>query len=127
MWLCPYCGCENQNDDRIGMQEPKCRVCKADRISAEDLILKKEKEIADFKTDLKEVVDRMQSIRENIDYHTTELSAAKERWEEHNRDKKYLIDEIKKWQQIKVIREPISKEIKIKNDKHQKTVVEFLK
>jgi hypothetical protein len=54
MWLCPYCGCENPNDDRIGMQEPKCRDCKNERITAEKLEIIKDKEVGDLKTDLTE-------------------------------------------------------------------------
>jgi len=26
-WTCEYCGRENQNDDRVGMQEPACLRC----------------------------------------------------------------------------------------------------
>ena len=126
-WLCPYCGCENQNDDRIGMQEPKCRDCKNERITAEKLEIIKDKEEGDLKTDLKEIVDRMQSIREDIEYHATELAAAKGHWDDHNHDKKELIAAIKRWQNIKIVTEPVKKEEKVKKDKQQKTIGVFLK
>jgi hypothetical protein len=109
------------------MQEPKCRDCKNERITAEKLEIIKDKEEGDLRTDLKEIIDRMERIREEIDYHATELSAAKQHWEDHNHDKKELIAAIKRWQNIKIVTEPVKKEEKIKKDKHQKSIGAFIK
>lgn len=39
-WICPYCGKENQCDDRIGMKEPRCVRCGKEKTDLEAVQLK---------------------------------------------------------------------------------------
>jgi len=72
-WKCPYCGKENQCDDRIGMQEPKCVRCGTKRTDLEAVQreLTKEKNeaaaaIAALKKQIEHIDEQIASLNDEV-------------------------------------------------------------
>lgn len=66
MWICPFCGEENYQNDRVGMDEPKCRACKKERKTAVQVEKEIDSEITDIKIEMKDLRLRMEPHLEMI-------------------------------------------------------------
>jgi|GEM_PF-1660148 predicted nucleic acid-binding Zn-ribbon protein len=70
-WICPYCGVENEQDDRIGRCEPACRICDRERLTPEGLESRKEKKVADLEHDLDALNEEAARLRDSIEFHAS--------------------------------------------------------
>lgn len=91
-WVCPYCGFENWNEDRIAFKEPGCARCKKARITPEKLRKQLEEEAKEIRKDLKVVHPDIYMLREEIEDLETDLAEAKCRLMEVIEERKpYLV------------------------------------
>jgi predicted nuclease with TOPRIM domain len=88
-WICPYCGKENERDERIGRREPTCKLCGEVRTTPEELTKLKETSIVKLEKEQDKLNERaavirgkMSSVVDDISELEIELSGLKEEMEE---------------------------------------------
>jgi chromosome segregation ATPase len=128
-WICPYCGTENYRDERVGRQEPRCRQCKVERITPEELEKLKEKTMGKLEGDRKQLRDQVDEIRASIEFHqsiidehTGPLAELKNDLEELRDEVKPIIEALKKWENQPVFFEEKDRALKAEQDKYQMTL-----
>jgi SMC interacting uncharacterized protein involved in chromosome segregation len=94
-WICPYCGQENWNEDRIAFKEPPCTRCKKERITPEQLRENLNKERKELLKDLKLCRPDVSMLREEIEDLETDLAEAKCRLMETLEERKPYVQRIK--------------------------------
>ena len=72
-WICPYCGTENENEERVAMNEPKCLLCRSERIDPDVLEKARLRELKSLKVilsgekiELQEIRDRRASVEDTL-------------------------------------------------------------
>lgn len=78
-WTCEYCGWENLQDDRVGMQEPSCPRCHLRRGSLEANIVDLLEEIDGLQEDDRVCVDQIRHYKSVIEDLWTELHGYEDR------------------------------------------------
>ncbi len=130
-WICPYCGTENYQDDRVGRQEPRCRQCNEDRISPEDLEKRKKKETATLERDCERINEEAARIRESMEFHqsiieehTGPLADLKQDLEELRDEMRPIREALKKGENLTIFHEVKDRALKAEQDKYQ-TILPF--
>lgn len=125
-WICPWCGTENYQDDRIGRQEPKCRNCKNERMTAEELEKYRDNKTGSIKRDLDKLSDMISGLKETIEFHqsiieehTGPLTDAQQELAEMRDEAKPLREELKKLEDLTIFYEERNRELKAVQDPHQ--------
>lgn len=93
-WICPYCGFENENEDRIAFNEPLCMKCRKHRIDPDELISEREHEIEDLEKEREEIEPQIWQINEEISSLECEISELRMRLEPLQDDYKQITEEI---------------------------------
>jgi len=128
-WICPYCGTENYQDDRVGRQEPRCRQCSEDRISPEDLERRKETEAARLEKEIEQANEHAAGIKDSIEFHqsiiaehTGPLADLKQELEELRDEIRPVRESLKKWENQIIFYEEKDRALKAEQDKYQTTL-----
>lgn len=125
MWICPYCGAENWQSDRIGLSEPMCRDCKRERKPIAELRKEIKEEIKELETDMKDLRWRMESHLEMISSLEDELSQERCDYEELKKDYLELKQERDSLEE-KEFYTSHDKERAARNNKFQKLLSDFI-
>ena len=96
-WICPWCGTENELEEKIGRNEPKCRKCKEERISAEQLEDMKAKCVRNLQEEKSGIFDRICAKRSDVDSLKSEIASKQIEINDLSRDYDRLEWEIRTW------------------------------
>ncbi len=125
-WICPYCGTENYQDERVGRQEPRCRQCKEERISPEDLESRKETEAGRLERELDRARDTIKDIKGSIEFHQSiveehigPLADLRQELEELRDEIRPIREAMKKWENLIIFYEEKDRALKAEQDRCQ--------
>jgi len=125
-WICPYCGTENEQDGRVGRQEPPCRSCKNPRATPEELARIREAKISSIKKDLEELNEVAGKLRDSIEFHASiiaehqqDLNDARKELGELREDAAPLKEALKRWEDQEVFYEKRDKAFMAEQDPFQ--------
>ena len=125
-WICPYCGHENFQDERVGRRDPRCRICNEERITPEDLEKLKVKTISQLSKDYKELQSTAEGILESMEFHQSiieehagPLADLKEELEEVRSEAIPIRVEIDRWEGMGVHYGPRDRAFHAEQDKYQ--------
>jgi len=103
-WVCPYCGQENWNEDRIAFQEPCCHRCRQERTTPEGLRKKLDEEVKEIKEDLHHIRST-EMIREEISSLENDLAELKCELADILEERKPYIERLKEIKNMKIYTE----------------------
>jgi hypothetical protein len=101
IWICPHCGHENEDTERIALKE-SCRRCKEERITPECLEEYISDKLDTLDSDKGDVVYKLSLYDDMINYKMGELSDLKSKRKEHE-DEYHRIEK----EQIKLKSTPV--------------------
>jgi chromosome segregation ATPase len=126
MWICPYCGEENYQNDRIGLEEPKCRACKHERRTAKEVEKEIDKEITNLKIEMKDLRLRMEpheemiaSLVDELAEERSSLRELKDEWKENKRE----VDRL----EARIVYTRHDKILSAMKNKYQKLLSDFIR
>lgn len=89
-WICPYCGKENQCDDRIGRHEPRCVRCGKEKTTLEAVQLKARARKA-------EATKAMETLRKQIAFIDEQIGDLEEEIVELSSRRDSVMEELQGW------------------------------
>lgn len=92
-WICPWCGWENVQDDRIGRDEPKCVRCKHERTTREEIQKKQEGKLADIEKEIREIHQHLDPIIWELDDLYSEVAKLEMERDDYRKDLNELLKE----------------------------------
>lgn len=117
-WICPYCGNENENDERVGREEPHCR-CGEERTSPEDLEKLKETNVGVLESAIDDINWKISPVVDQISSLEDELSNLQIELKELQEEREPLKTDLKKWEDLTVHYEKRDKAFVAEQDPHQ--------
>ncbi|HOX36265.1 MAG TPA: hypothetical protein PLO06_11260 [Methanoregulaceae archaeon] len=125
-WICPWCGKENEKDERIGRREPTCRCCGERRIAPEELQKMRDSAIRNLERDLESINDKAHDAREKLAIAENMLEEAqemhrkaKEDYEELRAEAAPIVTSLSEWKEQPVYFEPRNRAFFAENDRQQ--------
>lgn len=117
-WIRPYCGNENERDEIIGRQDPRCR-CGKKRITPEELEKKRQHNIEDLEKEIREINCHISPIVDEIASLEDELSELNCELHEYQNDREPLLADLACWENTTVHYERRDKAFLARQDPHQ--------
>jgi len=125
-WICPWCGTENDRDDRIGRREPTCKVCGEARTTPEELAKLKKESVGKLEREQKQLNERagvirgkMSSVVDDILELEIELSGLKEELEDIRAEAAPVKSALGDWENQDIFFEKRDRAFIAMNDPHQ--------
>jgi chromosome segregation ATPase len=72
-WRCIHCGWENEQDERIGFEEPSCIRCGRERVDFNTFMTHLTEEIATLQREQKQLVTQLRNKQEHHEYLQSEI------------------------------------------------------
>lgn len=94
-WICPYCGQENWNEDRIAFSEPPCKKCRKERTTPEQLRKNLDDEKKQIIQDLRTIRPDVSMLREEIEEMESDLCQLKIQLQEVLQERKPYLERMK--------------------------------
>lgn len=106
-WVCPYCGTENYQDDRIGFRGPYCSRCNQERETPEQAMLKKNTAINELRKEEKDLISKIGGINDQISSLLDEVAGLNIRMNDLKRERMEVMADIAEQESIEIFTEPI--------------------